>query len=225
MITWWQFKFQDAISPIIEEFLLFHDYAILILVFVLSLTGYLIFSACINKILNLSLADSQSLEGIWTTLPALILISLAVPSLRLLYVLDNREDIIITFKAIGHQWYWSYEYQNLSSQTDVIFDSFMTVEPQNMRLLEADNRAVSPWVASRVLIGSSDVLHAWAIPSLGVKADACPGRLNQVTLSANQPGVYYGQCSEICGANHSFMPVILESVRPKDFTHWLANIE
>nr|YP_006353.1 cytochrome c oxidase subunit II [Siphonodentalium lobatum]AAP91674.1 cytochrome c oxidase subunit II [Siphonodentalium lobatum] len=152
------------------------------------------------------------LEITWTAAPAVILIFLAVPSLRLLYLLDEELSPTMSLKAIGHQWYWSY-------QTDTTeFDSYMVKEedllPGNMRLLEVDNRLFTPFGStSRLVVTSADVIHAWTIPSMGIKADAVPGRLNQLNLFSDRPGVFYGQCSEICGANHSFMPIVLEMIK------------
>jgi heme/copper-type cytochrome/quinol oxidase subunit 2 len=141
--------------------------------------------------------------------------------------MDEVLDPMLTLKAIGHQWFWSYEYSdytllNLSSDTSFIYDSYMILEEDlnigEFRLLEVDHRVVLPTHTHiRVLVTSTDVLHSWAIPSLGLKIDACPGRLNQISTFINRPGVYYGQCSEICGINHGFMPIVLEAVNFKDY--------
>ena len=166
------------------------------------------------------------LEFIWTVTPSLILLILIVPTFSLIYTLDDVFDGQMTVKVIGHQWYWSYEYGDLTENLDehftdentsYSFDSYMQAEDDlvsgTLRLLEVDNRLILPTgVHIHVLITSTDVIHSWAIPSLGVKLDACPGRLNQLGLYITRPGVYYGQCSEICGINHAFMPICIETV-------------
>jgi cytochrome c oxidase subunit 2 len=170
------------------------------------------------------LTHESTFEVVWTVVPGLVLILLAVPSLKLLYSLDFlifEYEPIITVKVIGHQWFWSYEYLVFSDvdflQFDVInFDSYLVAEdelnPNGLRLLEVDNPLMVPGNAYiRFLITSVDVLHSWAIPSLGVKVDAVPGRLNQMLTFIKRPGDFYGQCSEICGVNHGFMPIRLVS--------------
>ena len=163
-------------------------------------------------------------------LPSLILIFIAVPSFALLYSMDEIVDPAITLKAIGHQWYWSYEYSdyNLDDETAINFDSYMIPEDDleigQLRLLEVDNRVVLPIKTHiRVLITGADVLHSWAVPSLGVKCDAVPGRLNQVHVFLKREGVFYGQCSELCGANHAFMPIVVEGVSLENYMSWVAN--
>jgi cytochrome c oxidase subunit 2 len=145
--------------------------------------------------------------------------------LRLLYLIDETTEPRITLKTVGHQWYWSYEYSDFS---EIEFDSYMvptnSLESSDFRLLEVDNRVVLPYLTQiRVLVTAADVLHSWTIPSLGIKADAVPGRLNQLNVFFNRPGIFYGQCSEICGANHSFMPIRVESVSPMDFLSWVKS--
>ena len=144
--------------------------------------------------------------------------------------MDEVIDPIITLKVIGNQWYWSYEYSdNLEfSDESLIFDSYMVQEDDlligQFRLLEVDNRVIVPTNSHiRVLITASDVLHSWAIPSLGIKLDACPGRLNQTSMFIKREGVFYGQCSEICGVNHAFMPIVVEAVSLEDYLTWLKN--
>jgi len=144
---------------------------------------------------------------------------LALPSLRLLYLLDEINDSALTLKVVGHQWYWSYEYSDF---LDVDYDSYIIpfddLSSGDYRLLEVDHRTVVPFsVDVRVLVSAADVLHSWTVPSLGVKADAVPGRLNQLSFFCSRSGVFYGQCSEICGANHSFIPIVVESVSIGDF--------
>ncbi len=172
--------------------------------------------------------EGQILEGIWTALPACVLIQLAIPSLLLLYTLDEISDAEILIKVIGHQWYWSYEYSDFakSELANIEFDSYMLPSDEaTIRLLEVDNRTILPYrVAIRVLVGSTDVLHSWAVPALGVKIDACPGRLNHITMIRHRPGFFFGQCSEICGANHRFMPICVEIIEISNFINWLISI-
>lgn len=226
MATWANLGFQDSNSPLIEQLTFFHDHTLLILVIITTLVGYLITIMLFNPSVNRLLLQGQTIEVIWTILPAIILIFIALPSLRLLYILDEVSNPAITLKTIGHQWYWSYEYSDF---LQLEFDSYIipTGElPDNgFRLLEVDTRVVLPMKTQvRVLISAADVLHSWALPSLGVKVDAIPGRLNQTSFLINRPGLFYGQCSEICGANHSFMPIVIESVPTNIFLSWAAKI-
>ena len=226
MSLWGQLGFQDAASPLIEELIFFHDHAMIILVIIISLVGYAAVSLIVNKYTCRSLVEGQSIETIWTIIPAFILIFLALPSLRLLYLLDEIGDCRLTVKRIGHQWYWSYEYSDYSN---IEFDSYIVptneLEPGDFRLLEVDHRVVLPTQTDlRVLVTSADVIHSWTVPSLGVKVDAIPGRLNQLGFFIKYPGVFYGQCSEICGANHSFMPIVVEAVPLKNFLEWAINV-
>nr|QTT61279.1 cytochrome c oxidase subunit II [Tritia grana] len=226
MSLWGQLGFQDAASPLMEELIFFHDHAMMILVMIISLVGYAAVSLMVNKYTCRSLVEGQAIETIWTIIPAFILIFLALPSLRLLYLLDEIGDCSLTVKSIGHQWYWSYEYSDYSN---IEFDSYMIptneLEPGDFRLLEVDHRVVLPTQTDlRVLVTSADVIHSWTVPSLGVKVDAIPGRLNQLGFFIKYPGVFYGQCSEICGANHSFMPIVVEAVPLKNFLEWAINV-
>nr|YP_008578482.1 cytochrome c oxidase subunit II [Tonatia saurophila]CDF66098.1 COX2 [Tonatia saurophila] len=221
-----QLGFQDATSPIMEELLHFHDHTLMIVFMISSLVLYLISSMLTTRLTHTSTMDAQEVETIWTILPAIILITIALPSLRILYMMDEINNPSMTIKAMGHQWYWSYEYTDYS---DLCFDSYMIpttdLKPGNLRLLEVDNRMVAPMeMTIRMLISSEDVLHSWAIPSLGLKTDAIPGRLNQTTLLSTRPGLYYGQCSEICGSNHSFMPIVLETVPLNHFEKWSTSM-
>jgi len=169
--------------------------------------------------------ESQELELFWTIVPSFILIFIGLPSIRLLYLLDEVYNPAITIKTIGHQWYWSYEYSDFKS---LEFDSYIIpsaeLNSRLYRLIDVDNRIITPFNAQvRLLITAADVLHSWTIPSIGVKADAVPGRLNQINFYSNRPGVYYGQCSEICGANHRFIPIVMEVVSPKYFINWIKT--
>nr|AKU46836.1 cytochrome c oxidase subunit II [Neotrygon kuhlii] len=217
-----QLGFQDAASPIMEELLYFHDHTLMIVFLISSLVLYVIVTTVSTKLTNKYILDSQEIEIIWTIVPALILILIALPSLRILYLMDEVNDPHITIKALGHQWYWSYEYTDYQ---DLEFDSYMIqtedLSPGQFRLLETDHRMVVPMQSPiRVLVTAEDVLHAWTVPALGVKIDAVPGRLNQTAFIISRPGIFYGQCSEICGANHSFMPIVVEAVPLEHFENW-----
>jgi len=226
MSTWANLGLQDSNSPIIEQLNFFHDHALLIIILVTLSVGYLIGTLFFNNLNNRYLLHGQTIEVIWTILPAIILLFIAFPSLRILYLLDEVNNPSISLKTIGHQWYWSYEYSDFSG---IEFDSYII--PQNeisldtFRLLDVDNRVILPINNQiRILVSATDVLHSWAIPSLGVKIDASPGRLNQTNFFINRPGLFFGQCSEICGANHSFIPIVIESVPTNHFIKWISNI-
>nr|YP_009515651.1 cytochrome c oxidase subunit II [Kaloula verrucosa]AXQ37375.1 cytochrome c oxidase subunit II [Kaloula verrucosa] len=217
-----QLGFQDAASPIMEELLHFHDHTLMAVFLISTLVLYIITSLMTTKLSSTNTIDAQEIEMVWTIMPAIILIVIALPSLRILYLMDEISNPDITIKAIGHQWYWSYEYSDFANLN---FDSYMTptsdLTPGQFRLLEVDNRMITPiGMATRTIITADDVLHSWAVPSLGVKTDAIPGRLNQASFLISRPGLYYGQCSEICGANHSFMPIVVEALPVPNFLNW-----
>nr|QOW83878.1 cytochrome c oxidase subunit II [Muraenesox cinereus] len=221
-----QLGFQDAASPVMEEMVHFHDHTLMILFLISTLVLYFIMAMVTAQLTDVFTDDAQGLEMVWTILPAIILILMALPSLRILYLMDEVSDPHLTVKAIGHQWYWSYEY---SDYQDLAFDSYMVptqdLAPGQFRLLETDHRMVVPMESPvRVLVTADDVLHSWAVPALGVKMDGVPGRLNQTSFVASRPGVYYGQCSEICGANHSFMPIAVEAVPLQHFESWSSSM-
>nr|ACD81899.1 cytochrome c oxidase subunit II [Ophisaurus attenuatus] len=220
-----QLGFQDAASPIMEELMHFHDHALMIVIMISTLVFYIIMSTLTTKLTNTHATDAQMIEIVWTILPAVILILIALPSLRILYLMDEINNPYLTIKALGHQWYWSYEY---SDYKDMSFDSYMTptqeLEKGHFRLLDVSNRMVVPMESPiRMLISSEDVLHSWAVPALGVKTDAIPGRLNQTSFTTTHPGLFYGQCSEICGSNHSFMPITVESCPINHFENWVTH--
>jgi len=171
-----------------------------------------------------------TIEIVWTITPAIILMIIAVPSFALLYAMDEIIDPAITLKIVGHQWYWSYEYSDYCADGSepIAFDAYMLpeedLEPGNLRLLEVDNRVVLPVDTHvRLIITAADVLHCWAMPSFGVKMDACPGRLNQTSIFIKREGTYYGQCSEICGVNHGFMPIVVDAVSLEDYIRWISS--
>ncbi|YP_002726509.1 cytochrome c oxidase subunit II (mitochondrion) [Eretmochelys imbricata] len=217
-----QLGFQDAMSPIMEELLHFHDHTLMIVFLISTLVLYIITLMMTTKLTYTNTMNAQEVEMIWTILPAIVLNHIALPSLPVLYLMDEINNPHLTIKAMGHQWYWTYEYTDYEN---LEFDSYM-IPTQDLpnghfRLLEVDHRMVMPMESPiRMLISAEDVLHSWAVPSLGVKTDAIPGRLNQATFIITRPGVFFGQCSEICGANHSFMPIVVESVPLQHFENW-----
>nr|QZZ18274.1 cytochrome c oxidase subunit II [Elbelus tripunctatus] len=217
--------FQDSNSPIMEQLIIFHDHTMMIIMFITLIVIYIMLNLIFSNKLNRQMLDGQLIELTWTILPALMLIFIAMPSLKILYMMEEMNKPLITIKVIGHQWFWSYEYSDFKK---IEFDSYMksTIElnQNEFRLLETDNHLVVPVnVEVRMLMTSSDVIHSWAIPALGVKMDSFPGRINQASLMMNRPGLYFGQCSEICGANHGFMPIVIESIHLKKFFNWLIN--
>nr|YP_009694496.1 cytochrome c oxidase subunit II [Eurydema liturifera]YP_009694509.1 cytochrome c oxidase subunit II [Eurydema oleracea]QEI26481.1 cytochrome c oxidase subunit II [Eurydema liturifera]QEI26494.1 cytochrome c oxidase subunit II [Eurydema oleracea] len=226
MATWGNMMTQDANSSLMEQLTFFHDHTIMILSMITIMVAYIMISLTKNTLINRYLLEGQTIELIWTMLPAITLIFIALPSLRLLYMIDEINNPSITLKVIGHQWYWSYEYSDFS---ETEFDSYMKptneLNPEEFRLLDVDNRTVLPMnTQTRVVVTAADVLHSWAVPALGIKIDAVPGRLNQGTININRPGIMYGQCSEICGANHSFMPIVIESTTTENFLKWINSV-
>lgn len=225
MTQWGQLIFQDAASPIILQIIAFHDHALLVLTLVITFVGYALVALIFNRYLSRFVTEAQQVETVWTILPALILLFLAIPSLRLLYLTDEINHPSVRIKAIGHQWYWRYEYSDFSA---IEFDSYIIPTDElnqgQFRLLEVDNRIVVPiQLEIRLLVTAADVIHSWTIPTLGIKIDAIPGRLNQLGFSVRRPGVFYGQCSEICGANHTFIPIALEAVDSDSFITWTSS--
>jgi cytochrome c oxidase subunit 2 len=228
----WQLGLQPAASPIAERVHSFHNLLLgvitLITLFVLALLIY----TCVRFRESRNPVPSRRshntlLEIVWTAVPVLILVIIAIPSFKLLYYQDRLPETELTIKAIGHQWYWTYEYPDHGNFT---FDAIMLpdeeIGPGQHRLLETDNRVVLPVGTNiRVLVTAADVLHAWAMPSMGVKVDAVPGRLNELWLHITEPGVYYGQCSELCGANHGFMPIAVEALPKEEFEAWVAEAQ
>nr|AYR05101.1 cytochrome c oxidase subunit 2 [Scymninae sp. 2 ACP-2013] len=227
MATWKSMLLLDSSSYLLEQLDFFHDHTLLILTLITCSVGYLMITLIFNKFNHRYLLEGQTTELIWTILPAVTLIFIALPSLKLIYLIDEINNPLMTIKAIGHQWYWSYEYTDFNN---IEFDSYMINQNDlnnfNFRLLETDNRTVVPYNTQiRLLTSSSDVIHSWTIPSTGIKLDASPGRLNQISFSMSRTGLFYGQCSEICGSNHSFMPITLESISPVSFIKWLKTFK
>jgi len=227
--SWNAINFQNAGSYQILEFIFFHDRINLILVFIISVVGWIMVRIMFNKKINLFLIENQKLESIWIIIPSLILIKIGIPSLYLLYIRDDMVNPSIRLKVNAQQWFWRYEYTDFWSQrldSSIEFDAYIIptsqIEEGLTRLLDTNIRPALPYlVPTRILITRLDVLHRWTVPSLGVKADANPGRINQVKFFVYQPGVYYGQCSEICGANHRFIPIALEFFNSEIFLDWI----
>nr|AXI98820.1 cytochrome c oxidase subunit 2 [Pseudoniphargus triasi] len=221
MPTWSMLMFQDSASPSMEQLIFFHDFAMIVVSMITALVGLNLIFISFYKFTDRLLLQSQLTEIVWTMLPVFILLSIALPSLQALYLLDDPFSPNISVKAIGHQWYWSYEYSDFK---DIEFDSYMTPNA-SIRLLDTDNSLVLPTHSQiRIITTASDVIHSWAVPSLGIKADAVPGRLNQLMFIINRPGLFFGQCSEICGANHSFMPIKIEAIPMSSFLNWINKM-
>uniref|UniRef100_A0A343K8U9 Cytochrome c oxidase subunit 2 n=6 Tax=Cubitermes group TaxID=377833 RepID=A0A343K8U9_9NEOP len=226
MATWLNLTLQDSASPVMEQLIYFHDHALMIMLMIITTVFYTMISIILNKQTSRFILEGQMIETVWTIAPAIILVFIAIPSLRLLYLMDEIHNPVVTLKTVGHQWYWSYEYSDFMK---LEFDSYMVQQEDQQintfRLLDTDNRVVLPMNSPiRMIVTAADVLHSWAVPSLGVKTDATPGRLNQTSFSINRPGLLYGQCSEICGANHSFMPIVIESVSTNHFINWVSKM-
>lgn len=237
MVAWaapqpWEMGLQPPASPIMERLTSFHDLLLWIItaivIFVFALLAY----ACWRFAEERNPVPSRRshhtlLEIAWTAVPVLILVVIAIPSFKLLYYMDVVPETEMTIKATGHQWYWNYEYPDNGNFT---FDAYMIadadLQPGQLRLLETDNRVVVPVGTNiRIQTTAADVLHSWAVPQLGVKVDAVPGRLNEMWIHVDRPGVYYGQCSELCGVNHGFMPIAIDARTKEDFDAWVREAQ
>lgn len=228
MATWGIYSFQDPNSYISLILIWLHDYNIIILFSTILLIGYFIFYFFYCSFGARNNLHGNVLELLWTILPIVILFDIAIPSLKVLYYIENLHVYIYTVKSVGHQWYWRYEFFD-SKNLPIKYDSYIVntsdLPAEGFRLLEVDNRLVLPSQCPvRNVVTSIDVIHSWAVPSLGLKIDAVPGRLNQISLYGLRRGVYYGQCSEICGLNHRFIPIVLEITDEKEFIRWLKII-
>lgn len=229
-----QISFQDPATPVMEGIIVLHHDLLFVLTVIGATVSWLLFRTAFmfhnkkNPVPS-KMSHGTTIEIIWTVTPSIILMILAVPSFALLYSMDEIIDPSVTLKVIGHQWFWSYEYSDYSNENNeksIVFDSYMITDEDlqqgQVRLLEVDNPVVLPVKTHvRVLVTSSDVLHSWAIPSLGVKIDACPGRLNQISLFIKREGTFYGQCSELCGINHGFMPIMVDCVSIERYIRWI----
>ena len=226
----WQLGFQEAASSTMRDIVNFHDKLLLPIIIAISVfVLFLMVYACIRFRESANPVPSKrthnvAVEVLWTLIPCLILIVMAVPSFKILYSQDTIPKADVTVKAIGYQWYWGYEYPD----ENIIFDSYM-IETKDLkenqpRLLTVDNEVVVPVnKVVKVLITANDVLHAWALPSFGVKRDAVPGRINETWFKAEKVGTYYGQCSELCGIKHAFMPITVRVVSEEDYQEWLTG--
>nr|YP_004021525.1 cytochrome c oxidase subunit II [Megacrania alpheus adan]BAJ24584.1 cytochrome c oxidase subunit II [Megacrania alpheus adan] len=221
MTTWPNMNLQDSSSPLMENMNFFHDHIMMILMMIVTTVSYIMIMLTLNKQTDRNMLEGQLIELIWTITPAMTLFFIATPSLRLLYLMDEINNPMMTMKAVGHQWYWSYEYSDFIKEE---FDSYMenNENMNELRLLDVDNRMTLPSnTFIRMIVTSADVIHSWTIPSTGVKIDGTPGRLNQASLILNRNGLLFGQCSEICGTNHSFMPIVVESIPINMFIKWM----
>jgi cytochrome c oxidase subunit 2 len=226
----WQMGFQDAHSPTMEKIVSFNDIlfwiCVVISLFVMGLMAYIFirFNAKRNPVPQ-KFTHNSLIEVLWTVIPVIALVAIAIPSFRLLYFMDRTDEAEMTIKAIGHQWYWTYEYPDLGE--DISFDAVMLTEDEleegQLRLLETDESVVVPIDTNiRLLVTADDVIHAWTIPSFGIKIDAVPGRINEGWFRVDAVGIYYGQCSELCGRDHGFMPIRVEAVSKEDYAEWVA---
>ena len=226
----WQLGFQKSASQGMSDIVWFHDYMLLpIITAITAFVLFLLLYTCVrfrssrNKVASTT-SHNTMIEILWTLIPCFILIVMAVPSFKVLYSQDTIPKADVTIKAIGYQWYWGYEYPD----ENIIFDSYMIEEKDlkadQPRLLAVDNEVVVPvGKVIKVLITANDVLHAWALPSFGVKRDAVPGRINETWFKAEKEGTYYGQCSELCGIKHAFMPIAVRVVSNEEYQEWLSE--
>nr|QDP17854.1 cytochrome c oxidase subunit 2 [Parachtes riberai] len=214
MPVWGSLYFQNSVSLVMEQLLYFHDYSMIIMVGVMVMVGYFMADFCVASYYNRGIHEGQKLEGLWTVLPGMLLLLIVFPSLKTLYYMEESDMSDMSIKVTGHQWYWEYEYFGILEKE---MESYMSSDG-TFRLMEVDNWLVVPFgVGLKIIVSSLDVIHSWTIPSIGLKVDAVPGRLNQLFTLFSRPGVYIGQCSEICGANHSFMPTSVEVLSVMDF--------
>ena len=225
----WQLSFQEPATDLMSDIISFHSYILMpiitgISLLVLGLLLYIMFRFNSKRnVVASTTTHNTVIEILWTVIPVILLIIIAIPSFRLLYVSETIPKADLTIKAIGNQWYWTYEYPDYE---DIAFDANMLLENElsdpKLRLLETDTQIVVPVnKVVKLQITSADVLHAWTIPAFGVKMDAVPGRLNETWFKANKEGIYYGQCSELCGAKHAFMPINVKVVSESEFDDWL----
>ena len=226
----WQLGFQEAASPVMRSVLELHNFVLIMMtvitIFVLLLIIYVVirFRKSVNPHPS-KRTHNALIEVLWTGIPVIILIAMAIPSFKLLYQQDVIPEADMTVKVIGHQWYWEYQYPE---HFDISFESYMTPDEDlkqgDVRLLTVDNKLVLPTKKNiHVLITAGDVLHSFAMPSLGVKKDAVPGRLNETWMNIEKPGIYRGQCSELCGTGHGYMPIVIEALSEEEFLAWAMD--
>lgn len=226
MSSWGQLSLQEGTTVIIELLNYFHDYMMVILTIIMVFVTYVFVAIMLAGRVDKYTMDSHVLETVWTVVPIVILLFMAFPSLYLLYLIEDISNPSVTVKVIGHQWYWEYQYSN--SWLNHGFDSYMVHDKDRSALfysLDVDNRLVLPSLSTILfLITSADVIHSWTVPTLGIKADAIPGRLNYLSTVVPFSGVYYGQCREICGSNHRFMPIVLEVIPVSNFINYASSL-
>lgn len=228
----WGIYLQDSVSPIIEEYDFFNEYSQIIIGFVFVLAIFLLLSCYVADFPVKEDVDGEILEAIWTIIPSAVVVQIGIPSLSLLFVIETHRDPRLIVKAIGHQWYWSYEYPQTDLWGDSVeYDSYLLTTPQArdrdcvVYNLDVDNRVVFPGDTTiNLIISSRDVLHSWALPAAGIKVDAIPGRINEIETTFFRSGLYFGQCSEICGTNHRFIPIGVEVVDMDDFCVWIRHL-
>jgi len=235
MIVWNQYGYQDCASSLMAHIVKFYDYSMLVVFLIVALVSFAIYSILKCPYRCRYIIEAETLEVIWRILPAGFLVFIAVPSLRLLYLTDEVVYPFLRVKAIGHQWYWSYDYTFIAERAIIkefvsiriwlFYDSYISPFEDlffgDPRLLEVGDRLVLPVKEEiRIQVTAADVLHCWSVPSLGVKIDAVPGRLNTIPLFILSPGIYFGLCSEICGVNHSFIPIVVEVISVTRFYKW-----
>jgi cytochrome c oxidase subunit 2 len=228
----WQMHLQAAATPMMEKMSTFHDYLLWVIFGIAGFVFLLLTYVCIrfnkkNNPVSSQTSHNTPLEILWTVIPIIALITISVPSMRILYFIDKSQDTEMTLKITGHQWYWEYEYPQ---DPHLRFDSYIIkdqdLKPDQKRLLEVDNEVVLPINKNiKLLITSADVIHSWAVPSFGIKTDAVPGRVNETWVKINAPGKYYGQCSELCGVGHAFMPIAIRAVTEEEYNAWLDQVK
>lgn len=208
-----------------EHIIFFHDHSITLIIFIISLILFILIKLSWKFSSFTKSIKREIIEIIWTIIPIFILILLAIPSIKILYLFEEEFSYpIISIKILGNQWFWSYEYPEFNN---ISFDSYINkiLMPPIFSFLDTDTRIIIPYkIHTRLLIRSKDVIHSWSIPNLGIKIDAIPGRINQTNIFPNRPGIFFGNCIEICGENHSSIPITLEVTNIKNFSWWLKNI-
>ena len=226
MFSWASIFLQEGLAPAAEGIVIFHDHIMILLFGILAFVAYMFFYTGAYGGVDKNLLDAHALELIWTVVPIIILLFIAYPSLYLLYLTEEGGVSPVRVKVYGHQWYWEYESQTLEGGV-FSFDSYISSNNSfRFRNLDVDNRLRIPaYTSSLLLVGSSDVLHSWTVPSLGVKVDAVPGRLNYISLAPTSYGVFYGQCRELCGSNHRFIPITVEVISPTHFVSCLESLK
>jgi len=227
----WQLGFQKPASPIKEDLVWLHNDVLMPIITSITVLVFILLVYCCvryNHRRNAKASNTSHntlIEIVWTAIPVIILLVIALPSFKILYAMDKAPNPEMTLKVTGYQWYWGYEYPDHDGLT---FESYMIndedLKEGDVRLLSTDNEVVLPVDTEiRILITAADVLHSWAMPAFGIKKDAIPGRLNETWVKINRPGVYYGQCSEICGTGHGFMPIMVRAVSKPEFEAWIKK--